>query len=111
TRGDLPGGRRFRQEALAGREPLSTQDHFWDLALGVGLARRGDQLHELAREWNQGAHRLMSHAANLFDILALAEIHVAGVRVRDTATVVREVQAVRQVLSRLDDPPLWSTPL
>lgn len=109
--GNLSTAEELRAAALTGPFSLTTRDSFWDLALGVAIARRGDQLHLLAQEWAYAAERIMSHSVDLYDLLALGELHIAGMRVRDDSSVAAELAAAWSLLDDLGAPPLWSTNL
>lgn len=109
--GDIAGAAELRQTALTGRWPLTSRDAFWDVALGVGLARRGDDTRALAGEWHRAGARLIGHPVDLYDLLALGELHVAAVRVHDPAKVDPHLRMAWSILEGLGSPTLWATSL
>ncbi|WOP20083.1 LuxR C-terminal-related transcriptional regulator [Raineyella sp. LH-20] len=109
--GDVAGATDLRRRAAAGSWPMTSRDAFWDLALGVGLARRGDDTRGLAEEWRRAGARLIGHPVDLYDLLPLGELHVAAVRVHDPAKVAPHLRMAWALLERLDSPPLWATAL
>lgn len=109
--GDLDAAKEYRGAAASAEWPESTRDAFWDVALGVAIARRGNSARVLAAEWAVARDRLMSHAVSLYDLLPLGELHIAAVRVKDTATVTPHLRSAWSILTDLGSPPLWATSL
>lgn len=107
---DLDAAQQWRRAAHSTRS-LASRDMFWDVSLGVGLARRGDDANGLAVEWARAHEPLLNHSVDLFDVLALGELHVTAVRVHAAPRVAPTLRAAWAILEELGSPPLWSTTL
>ncbi|KAB1648465.1 helix-turn-helix transcriptional regulator [Pseudoclavibacter endophyticus] len=105
---------RAREEcALARQHPfaLAPRDELFARSLEVGLARRADDLQALMRAWEGVREFIMTVGMGLFTLLPLGELVVAAARMRDTRAVEPALAEAWALLSRLGDPPLWSSTL
>ena len=109
--GDLPGVARERAAAARAPWPRTARDAFWDAALAVGAARRGDDPAALVRAWREVSPELVAHQVDLYDLLPLGELHLAAVRVKDETAVDVQLRAAWDLLEGLGSPPLWETSL
>lgn len=111
TVGDLPGVARERAAAARSPWPRTARDAFWDAALAVGAARRGDDPGALVRAWREVSPELVGHQVDLYDLLPLGELHLAAVRVKDETAVDAQLRSAWDLLEGLGSPPLWETSL
>ena len=74
----------------------------------VGLARRGGDHTALALAW-QAAHPLFDDVgADLPALLPIGELWLAGIRLNDEGRIAALVEAARELLCRLNNPPAWA---
>lgn len=109
--GDLAGAVRDRKEATDGTWPRTGRDAFWDAALAVGLARRTDEPGSLVRAWQAISAETVTHAVDVYDLLPLAELHLAAVRVKDETAIAAHLRSAWELLHGLGSPALWETSL
>lgn len=109
--GDLAGAVRDKDEAGRGVWPPTGREAYWEAALTVGLARRGDEPTALARAWQGTSTELVTHPVDLYDLLPLGELHLAGVRLKDEAAVAAQLRTAWDLLDLLGAPALWETSL
>jgi DNA-binding CsgD family transcriptional regulator len=98
-------------EATAGATCPTPRDELLLDALHVGLARRTDDMAGLVRAWERARGRLLHVAVDLYNLLPLGELAVAGARLRDSERLRPHLADAWALLERLDEPALWSTPL
>jgi len=110
ARGDLAAAEQARGDT-ARLGPLDTRDAFWSAALEAGLARRSEDPHRLRAAWAEARECLLRQPMDLFTLLPLAELWLVAVRLHADAAVAGPLAAAWDVLHRLGDPVLWSTPL
>jgi DNA-binding CsgD family transcriptional regulator len=94
-----------------GGPPLESRDLLFATALDMGIARRNSDLGTLQRGWGHALDALVRHPVDLFTLLPLGELAVAGARLGHLSRLEPYLLEARQLLDRLGHPPLWSTPL
>jgi DNA-binding CsgD family transcriptional regulator len=99
---------RARAAALHGLEP---RDELFHRALAVGLARRSGDTPGLVAAWTLAREALLRHPIDLFTLLPLGELVVAGARLKEGERLAPHLAEAQALLGRLGDPVLWSTPL
>ncbi|MFJ6169266.1 LuxR C-terminal-related transcriptional regulator [Micromonospora orduensis] len=97
--------------ATADGRPLESRDLLFAAALRMGIARRNSDLGALKAGWGQALESVVRHPVDLFTLLPLGELAIAGARLGDLARLEPYLREGRSLLNRLDDPPLWSVPL
>lgn len=100
-----------RLASVTGGRPLESRDLLFATALELGIARRNSDLGALQRGWGHALEALVRHPVDLFTLLPLGELAIAGARLGDLARLAPYLREARLLLARLGDPPLWSTPL
>lgn len=98
-------------EAQAGIHRLSPRDELLRWALVAGIARRSDDSPGLLAAWQHAHASLLHVTVDLFDIIALEELVVAGARVRESHRLADELAGAWRILEGLGSPPLWSVHL
>ena len=98
-------------EATGEAHVVTPRDKLFLHALAVGLARRADDLPALVRAWRRAREYQMHVVADLYCLLPLGELAVAGARLRDGGPLQPQLAEAWALLGRLGDPPLWSIPL
>ncbi|PZG20901.1 helix-turn-helix transcriptional regulator [Micromonospora craterilacus] len=96
---------------VTGGRPLESRDLLFAAGLTLGIARRASDLGALQRGWVPALEAVVRHPVDLFTLLPLGELAIAGARLGDLGRLQPYLRAARQLLDRLDDPPLWRTPL
>ncbi|MBQ0892280.1 helix-turn-helix transcriptional regulator [Micromonospora sp. U56] len=91
--------------------PLESRDLLFASALELGIARRNSDLGALQRRWGHALEAVVRHPVDLFTLLPLGELAIAGARLGDLGRLEPYLREARLLLARLGDPPLWSTPL
>ncbi|MGK5673394.1 LuxR C-terminal-related transcriptional regulator [Micromonospora sp. URMC 106] len=97
--------------AAHGGRPLESRDLLFATAMQLGVARRNSDLGGLQRGWGPALEALVRHPVDLFTLLPLGELAVAGARLGHLSRLEPYLREARQLLARLGDPPLWSVPL
>ncbi|MGW3796092.1 helix-turn-helix transcriptional regulator [Micromonospora arida] len=111
VRGEIhAAGERLATVTLDGR-PLESRDHLFAAAIRMGIGRRNSDLGALKRGWGQALEAVVRHPVDLFTLLPLGELAIAGARLGDLARLEPYLHQGRALLDRLDNPPLWSVPL
>ncbi|MCM6777292.1 LuxR C-terminal-related transcriptional regulator [Nocardia sp. CDC159] len=87
---------------------LSPRDRLLAHGVAIGLARRGGDHTALTLAW-QAAHPLFDDVgADLLALLPIGELWLAAIRLRDEGRVSALVDAARELLRRLANPPAWA---
>lgn len=111
VRGEIhAAGERLATVTLDGR-PLESRDQLFAAAIRMGIGRRNSDLGALKRGWGQALEAVVRHPVDLFTLLPLGELAIAGARLGDLARLEPYLHQGRALLHRLGDPPLWSVPL
>jgi DNA-binding CsgD family transcriptional regulator/tetratricopeptide (TPR) repeat protein len=108
-RGRLHAARAHMTEAAG--SPLEPRDELFLRALEVGLARRNSDLPGLARAWDHAREAVLRHPIDLFSLLPLGELVVAGARLGTLGVLAPHRAAATELLGRLGGAPLWATAL
>ncbi|MFI6871343.1 LuxR C-terminal-related transcriptional regulator [Nocardia sp. NPDC050406] len=87
---------------------LDPRDRLLAHAVLVGLARRGGDHTALALAWQAASPLFDEVGADLLTLLPIGELWLAGIRLRDEGRVTALVDAARQLLRGLGDPPAWA---
>jgi DNA-binding CsgD family transcriptional regulator len=112
VRGGIGPARDCMRRALAaGAGRLEPRDELFLQALEVGLARRGSDTPALLSAWGRAREALLRQPIDLFTLLPLGELMIAGARLKDSDRLQPHVTEAQAILARLGDPQLWSTPL
>lgn len=96
------------EEAPRGLEP---RDELFLRALEVGLARRASDAPALTTAWERARQVALRHPMDLFTLLPLGELLVAGARLAEADRLAPHLTQAEALLSRLHQPPVWSAPL
>lgn len=91
--------------------PLESRDLLFAAALRMGIARRTSDLGALKRGWDQALEAVVRHGVDLFTLLPLGELAIAGARLGDVARLTPYLREGAALLDRLGTPTLWSVPL
>ncbi|HEX3788754.1 MAG TPA: helix-turn-helix transcriptional regulator [Pseudonocardiaceae bacterium] len=110
-RGNTTAAREGLLASTRGGRPLEPRDWLFAVALEVGIARRTSDVAGLRRIWTQVGEAVLRHPVDLFVFLPLGEFTAAAARLRDQARLAPHLDEAHALLSRLGDPPLWSSPL
>ncbi|MFG1836862.1 LuxR C-terminal-related transcriptional regulator [Micromonospora sp. NPDC049175] len=95
---------------LDGRQ-LESRDLLFAAAIRMGVGRRTSDIGALKSGWGQALEAVVRHPVDLFTLLPLGELAIAGARLGDLARLEPYLREARALLGRLGDPPLWSVPL
>jgi len=111
-RGRLRTAREHMAQAQQGTEgPLEPRDELFLRAMVVGLARRTGDLPALTAAWEHAREAVLRYPVDLFALLPLGELVVAGARMADGDRLAPHVAAAYALLRRLGEPQLWAAPL
>ncbi|MEG3637552.1 LuxR C-terminal-related transcriptional regulator [Micromonospora palythoicola] len=110
TRGRIAAASEQLAEATAG-VALGPRDLLFAAGLTMGIARRVSDLGALQREWVPALEAVVRHPVDLFTLLPLGELAIAGARLGDLGRLQPYLRDAHELLGRLADPPLWRTPL
>lgn len=111
-RGRFGGAREHLAQARSGgTRRLEPRDELFLRALQVGLARRTGDAPALTAAWEPAREALLRHPVDLFALLPLGELVIAGAGMRDAGRLAPHVAEARALLERLGNPQLWATPL
>jgi DNA-binding CsgD family transcriptional regulator len=102
---------RMAEAVSAAPGRLEPRDDLFLQALDVGLARRRSDVPALAAAWSRAREAVLRYPIDLFTLLPLGELVVAGARLKDSEHLRPHVIGAQALLARLGDPPLWATPL
>jgi DNA-binding CsgD family transcriptional regulator len=101
----------LRQALTAAGDSLEPRDDMFLRALEVGLARRSSDIPALVKAWGRAREALLRQPIDLFTLLPLGELMIAGARLGDSDRLRPHGTEAQALLARLGDPQLWSTPL
>ena len=90
---------------------LRGRDALWAAALRAGIARRGGDAGALATHWATGVEVLAEYSIDLFALLPLGELWMAGARLRQQDRIVANIENGFGVLASLGNPVSWALPL
>ncbi|MFI6064225.1 LuxR C-terminal-related transcriptional regulator [Micromonospora sp. NPDC051227] len=111
VRGEIhTAGEHLATVTLDGR-PLESRDQLFAAAIRMGIGRRNSDLGALKRGWGQALEAVVRHPVDLFTLLPLGELAIAGARLGDLARLEPYLHQGRALLDRLGNPPLWGVPL
>jgi DNA-binding CsgD family transcriptional regulator len=110
-RGRMQSAADAMDAAAEGNQPLEPRDELFLRGLQVGLARRASDLPSLLRAWEPAREAVLRYPVDLYSLLPLGELVVAGARLGEAPHLAPHLEAAADLLDRLDNPPLWSTSL
>ncbi|PFG38737.1 ATP/maltotriose-dependent transcriptional regulator MalT [Georgenia soli] len=90
---------------------LVPRDEMIRIALEVGLARRTDDAAGLVRGWARAREALLHFPVDLFSLLPLGELLLAGARLHEEQRLEPHLADAWQLLLRLGEPAVWAAPL
>ncbi|KHO28327.1 transcriptional regulator [Mycolicibacterium setense] len=96
--------------AEAGDE-LHRRDALWAAALRTAIARRSGDSGAVQKHWYAAVEVLAEFSIDLFSLLPLGELWVAGARMRQVDRLQHTLSEAWELLAALGDPVLWSVPL
>lgn len=92
-------------------EDLHRRDALWAAALRTAIARRSGDSGAVQKHWYAAVEVLAEYSIDLFSLLPLGELWVAGARMRQVDRLEHTLAEAWELLSALGDPVLWSVPL
>lgn len=87
------------------------RDALWAAALRTAIARRGGDAGALHAHWSAGIQALGESSIDLFSLLPLGELWVAGARLRQQERLTPALEQGFGVLAALGDPTAWAPTL
>lgn len=90
------------------QDVLSTRDRLLAHGVAVGLARRSGDHSALALAWQAATPLFDDVGVDLLTLLPIGELWLAGIRLRDEGRIAGLVDAARELLRRLHNPPAWA---
>ena len=90
---------------------LHRRDALWDAALRTGIARRCGDAGALHKHWHAGMGVLAEYSVDLYTLLPLGELWVAGARLRQAERLTYPLDQAFGILRALGGSPGWSLPL
>ena len=105
----------LRGDTLSARSMLESlpgsavRDRLLATALQAGIANRDNDMTALAAARGVARQAVAEHAMDLFSLLPLGELVVAAARLRDQEWLSPHLDRARELLSKLGNPPLWSS--
>jgi DNA-binding CsgD family transcriptional regulator len=97
--------------AAVGSAGLHRRDALWAAALQTAIARRSGDTGALQKHWYTGMELLAEYSVDLFALLPLGELWVAGARIRQVEQLRHALDQAFTLLESLGNPALWSIPL
>ncbi|WP_445162373.1 isoniazid response ATPase/transcriptional regulator IniR [Mycobacterium sp. Dal123C01] len=97
--------------AAVGSAGLHRRDALWAAALQTAIARRSGDTGALQKHWYAGMEVLAEYSVDLFALLPLGELWVAGARIRQVEQLRHALDQAFTLLESLGNPALWSIPL
>ncbi|THJ67861.1 helix-turn-helix transcriptional regulator [Arthrobacter echini] len=101
----------FIARARASVSDLVPRDEVLLCALQVGMARRTDDTAGLVYAWQRAGEALLHVTVDLFTLLPLGELMIAGARLRKAELLEPFVDEAWSLLERIGEPALWTVPL
>ncbi|MDQ1322560.1 MAG: hypothetical protein QG655_3808, partial [Actinomycetota bacterium] len=98
-------------EGIGDAATLHRRDALWAAALSTAIARRSGDIGALQQHWHSGVDILADCAVDLYLLLPLGELWVAGARLRQQERLGAAMDQARDVLNTLDNPSAWALPL
>jgi DNA-binding CsgD family transcriptional regulator len=98
----------INEASKANHWPLVPRDEFLRAALEVGLARRNGEIAELVMAWERAREAMLHTSVDLYSLLPWGELMITAARLRETRRVAHYLDEAKQLLGRLDNPPLWA---
>lgn len=92
-------------------EDLHRRDALWAAALRTAIARRSGDSGAVQKYWYAAVEVLAEYSIDLFSLLPLGELWVAGARMRQVDRLEHTLAEAWNLLAALGDPVLWSVPL
>lgn len=92
-------------------EDLHRRDALWAAALRTAIARRSGDSGAVQKYWYAAVEVLAEYSIDLFSLLPLGELWVAGARMRQVDRLEHTLAEAWNLLAALGNPVLWSVPL
>ncbi|MED5811140.1 isoniazid response ATPase/transcriptional regulator IniR [Mycolicibacterium sp. 050232] len=92
-------------------EDLHRRDALWAAALRTAIARRSGDSGAVQKYWYAAVEVLAEYSIDLFSLLPLGELWVAGARMRQVDRLEHTLAEAWDLLAALGNPVLWSVPL
>ncbi|MEW2482263.1 isoniazid response ATPase/transcriptional regulator IniR [Mycobacterium sp. NPDC049093] len=92
-------------------EDLHRRDALWAAALRTAIARRSGDSGAVQKHWYAAVEVLAEYSIDLFSLLPLGELWVAGARMRQVDRLEHTLSEAWSLLAALGNPVLWSVPL
>ncbi|MEN4396271.1 isoniazid response ATPase/transcriptional regulator IniR [Mycolicibacterium senegalense] len=92
-------------------EDLHRRDALWAAALRTAIARRSGDSGAVQKYWYAAVEVLAEYSIDLFSLLPLGELWVAGARMRQVDRLEHALTEAWDLLTALGNPVLWSVPL
>lgn len=92
-------------------EDLHRRDALWAAALRTAIARRSGDSGAVQKHWYAAVEVLAEYSIDLFSLLPLGELWVAGARMRQVDRLEHTLSEAWDLLASLGNPVLWSVPL
>ncbi|TGB36629.1 isoniazid response ATPase/transcriptional regulator IniR [Mycolicibacterium peregrinum] len=105
-----PAGSDADAAAAAGAD-LHRRDALWAAALRTAIARRSGDSGAVQKHWFAAVEVLAEYSIDLFSLLPLGELWVAGARMRQVDRLEHTLSEAWSLLAALGNPVLWSVPL
>lgn len=98
-------------DAVAADQGLHRRDALWAAALRTAIARRAGDSGAVQQHWYAAMEVLAEYSVDLFSLLPLGELWVAGARMRQVDRMEHALSQAFDLLESLGKPVLWSVPL
>lgn len=92
-------------------EELHRRDALWAAALRTAIARRSGDSGAVQKHWYAAVEVLAEYSIDLFSLLPLGELWVAGARMRQVDRLEHTLAEAFSLLDALGNPVLWVAPL
>lgn len=92
-------------------EDLHRRDALWAAALRTAIARRSGDSGAVQKYWYAAVEVLAEYSIDLFSLLPLGELWVAGARMHQVDRLEHTLAEAWNLLNALGNPVLWSVPL
>ena len=109
VRGDTVTARARLLAATRSGHAMAIRDYLLVTAIEAGIANRENDMTALATVRGHARRAVAEHPPDLFSLLALGELVVMAARLRDQEWLAPYLAEARELLSRLGNPPLWSS--